>query len=242
MKTLKTIGQFLAVNIKELLTYIGAAAGGGAFGIVFATAITKTVSGDEPASYATIGTILAIVFTVAVLIFSQSLGGQSDFYVTVSMNRARIPYLIGRYILVIIDILASLGVIWLVNFLERKVIGPAVSLSGEVENIVSVKPEVVLVLTFVLPLITIFCTAMYVIFERKFFWALWGVYMICALGIPRVTSAMKNRPDSIPAKIGEGFATLGNIGVGPWLIIGAVATVILLIADIMLYKKMEVKL
>ena len=241
MKTLKTIGQFLAVNIKELLTYIGAAAGGGAFGSIFSIAITKTVSSDEPVSYTTIGTILAIVFTVAVLIFSQSLGGQSDFYVTVSMNRARIPYLIGRYVLVIIDILASLGVIWLVNFLERTVIGPAVS-GGEDENLVRVKPEVVLVLTFVLPLITIFCTAMYVIFERKFFWALWGVYMICALGIPRVSSAMKNHPDSIPAKIGEGFATLGNIGVGPWLIIGAVATVILLIADIMLYKKMEVKL
>ena len=242
MKTLKTVGQFLALNIKELLTFIAAAAGGGAFGIIFSIAITKTASGEEPVEYSTIGTILAIVFAVAVLIFSQTMGGQSDFYITISMNNARLPYLLGRYVLTILDILVSIGIIWLVNFLERTVIGPKVSLIGEVENLVSIKPEVVLVIVLVSPLVTIFCTAMYVIFERKFFWTLWGIYMICALGIPRIGSAMKNHPDSIPAKIGEGFAALGNIGVGPWLIIGGVMTVVLLIADIILYKKMEVKL
>ena len=83
---------------------------------------------------------------------------------------------------------------------------------------------------------------MYVIFERKFFWAIWGIYMLFSLGIPRVTSAMKKYPDSFSAKIGQGFAALGNIGTGAWLTIGAVLTVILLIADIILYKKMEVKL
>ena len=242
MRTLKTIGQFLCVNFKEIFTYIGAAAGGGALGILLAIAITSTVSGDEPASYATVGTVLAIVFAAAVLLFAQSLGGQADFYITVSMNRARMPYFLGRYLLVIIDVLASMGIIWIVNILELKVIGPAVSLSGEIENVLNVKPEVIVVIIFVVPLVTIFSTAMYVLFERKFFWVLWGVYMLCALGIPRISTAVKKHPDSVPAKIGEGFIALANMGVGPWIIVGVVATVGFLIADILLYKKMEVKL
>jgi len=240
MKALKTIGQFIVVNIKEIFTYMGAAAGGGAFGIIIATAVMKTVM--EAKSYGTIGTLLAVILSIAVLLFAQSLGGQSDFYVTVSMNRARMPYLIGRYLLVVIDILSAIGVIWLVNILETKVIGPALSPTGEVENILNFKPEIVAVVIFVVPLLTIFCTAMYVIFERKFFWALWGVYMIGAIGAPRVSTAVEKHPGSFPAKIGEAFIALGNLGVGPWLVIGAVLTIILLIADIMLYKKMEVKL
>ena len=240
MKSIKTIRQFLCVNIKEVLTYRGAAAAGGVFGIILATALVKTDS--EPVAYATVGTLMALIFSVAVLLFAQSLGGQSDFYVTVSMNRARIPYFIGRYILVVIDILAAFGVIELINLLERKVIGPAVSTDGKIVKMLTFKPEIVAVVVLVVPLLTIFCTAMYVLFERKFFWVLWGVYMLCSLGIPRVASAMKKYPDSFSAKIGEGFAALGNLGVGPWVVIGAVVTIVLLIADIMLYKKMEVKL
>ncbi|MBO4678273.1 MAG: hypothetical protein J5626_01240 [Lachnospiraceae bacterium] len=243
MKTLKTIGQFLCVNIKEIFSYLAAPAGGGAVGILLAVAIIKTVSSSEkPASYGTIGTILAVVMAVAVLLFGQSMGGQSDFYVTVSMNRARMPYLIGRYILVIIDILGALGVTLLVNFLERKVIGPAVSVSGEVENILHVRPEVIVALVFIVPLITIFCTAMYVLFERKFFWAMWGIYMLCAIGIPRISTAMDKHPGSFAAKIGEGFSALGNMGVGPWAVIGVVVSAALLVANVLLYKKMEVKL
>ena len=243
MKTLKTIGQFLCVNIKEIYAYLAAPAGGGALGILLAVLLIKTVSSSEkPASYGTVGTILAVVMAVAVLLFGQSLGDQSDFYVTVSMNRARMPYLIGRYLLVIIDVLGSLGVIWLVNFLERKVIGPAISASGEVENLLYVRPEVIAAIVFIVPLLTIFCTAMYVMFERKFFWAMWGLYMICAIGIPRIGSAMKNHPESFSAKIGEGFAALGNMGAGPWIVVGVVVTAALLIADILIYRKMEVKL
>ena len=242
MRTLKTIGQFLAVNIKEVVTYLVATVGGGALGILLSSALSATAGGDEPAGYATVGTIMAIVFAVAVLLFAQSLGGQSDFYITVSMNRARIPYLIGRYVLVIIDILVSLGVIGLINLLELKVVGPAVSVSGEVENLVKFKPEIIAVIVFAVPVLTIFFTAMYVIFDRKFFWALWGIYMLCALGIPRIASAVEKHPESFSAKIGEGFKALAGIGAGPWLIFGAVVTVALLIADIMLYRKMEVKL
>lgn len=240
MKYLKTIGQFLCVNIQEVFTYIGAALGGGAFGILIAIALVKTDS--EPVAYATAGTLVALIFSIAVLIFAQSLGGQSDFYVTVSMNRARIPYFLGRYLLVVIDILAAFGIIKLVELLERKVIGPAISTDGKIVKLITFKPEIVAVVVLVVPLVTIFCTAMYVIFERKFFWALWGVYMLSSLGIPRVTSAMKKYPGSFSAKVGEAFASLGNIGVGPWIVIGTLVTAVLLIADIMLYKKMEVKL
>ena len=244
MKTLKTIGQFIYVNYKEILTYAGAALGGGALGIIImALIIVTTSSSEDPTGYAALGACFALGLALVVFFFAQSLGGQADFYVTVSMNRARVPYFLGRYILLIIDMLAAVGVTWLVSKLEMNVIGPALSRSGEVEQLLKgVNPAVFIALLLSVPLVIILFTALYVLFERKFFWVLWGIYMIAALGGPRISTAMKNSPDSAPAKIGQAFVNLMNLGTTAWIIIGAVSVVIFLVADIMLYKKMAVKL
>jgi len=241
MKTLKTIGQFIYVNFKEIFTYLGAAFGGGVIGVIIMSLILATT--DKPIEYSTIGTAFALGLTLIVFFFAQSLGGQADFYVTVSMNRARVPYFFGRYILLVIDLLAAVGAAYIVNVLEMNVIGPMLSTNGEVEQLINgVEPGLFTALILSVPLLIILFTALYVLFERKFFWVLWGLYMIGALGGPRISIAMKKNPGSIPAQIGESVMRLINMGTTAWLIIGAVTVAILLVADILIYKKMAVKL
>ena len=243
MKSLKTIGQFLKVNCKEVLTYIGAAFGGGALGMIIAFAITLTLSTEEKTGYVTLGTVFGLGLVGVILIFAQSLGGQADFYVTVSMNRARMSYLIGRYILLVIDLVAAWISCFLINILEMKVVGPALAKGNEIENLIEkITPGLAIGLTLVIPVVAIFCTAMYVMFERKFFWAVWAVYMIIVLGGPRISSAMKKSPESIPAKIGEGLNAFFNMGTVPWIIIGSFCLVAFLVADVIIFRKMEVKM
>ncbi|MBR6307654.1 MAG: hypothetical protein IKR39_03515 [Lachnospiraceae bacterium] len=243
MKTLKTIGQFIKVNINEIFTYIGGALGGGALGILIAVIIAMTLNNSEKVGYIAIGTIFALGLTAIVLIFFQALSGQADFYVTVSMNKARMPYLLGRYILLLIDIFAAFATCLVIQVLETKVIGPAIAKGREVESLLKdLSPAVLAGISLVLPLAIIFCTAMYVLFERKFFWVMWGLYMIVAIGGPRISSAMKKNPGSIPARIGEGLSAFANMGTIPWIVLGAVLVAVFLTADIMLYKKMEVKM
>ena len=233
----------MKVNFKEIFNYIGAALGGGVLGMVIAYFITLTLSTEEKTGYVTLGTVFGLGLVAILLIFGQSLGGQADFYVTVSMNRARMSYLIGRYLLLVIDVLGALAACFVVNVLEMKVVGPALAKGNEVENLLGkVSPGLIAGIAVVLPLVIIFCTAMYVMFERKFFWAMWAIYMIIALGGPRVSSAMKKSPESIPAKIGEGLNAFFNMGPVPWIIIGVFVLVAFLVADIMIYRKMEVKM
>lgn len=243
MKTLKTIGQFISINFKEIFNYIGAALGGGALGMLIAYFITLTLSTEEKTGYVTLGTVFGLGLVAILLIFGQSLGGQADFYVTVSMNRARMSYLIGRYLLLVLDVLAAVAACFAINVLEMKVVGPALAKGHEIENLMgNVSPGLIIGLAVVLPLVIIFFTAMYVMFERKFFWAMWAIYMIIALGGPRVSSAMKKSPESIPAKIGEGLNAFFNMGTVPWIIIGVFMLVAFLVADIIIYRKMEVKM
>ncbi len=54
MKTLKTIGQFISINFKEIFSYIGAALGGGALGMLIAYFVTLTLSTEEKTGYVTL--------------------------------------------------------------------------------------------------------------------------------------------------------------------------------------------
>lgn len=243
MKALKTIGQVIFVNIKELYAYVGAAFGGGAIGALIALIIIKTLTDGDKTGYVTLGTAFALGMVGIILIFGQSLGGQADFYVAVSMNRSRIPYLLGRYLLLVMDIFVALAGCFAVHLIETKLLGPAIAKGGEITVLIkNISPWLVIGLALVIPLVIIFCTAMYVIFERKFFWAIWAVYMIIALGAPRIGTAMEKNPDSIPAKIGQGFEAFFSMGTLPLIVIGLVIAAIFLVADVILFKKMEVKM
>lgn len=236
MNILKMTKDYFVVNVKELLTIIGATLGGGVFGMVLAYIIGILIAHEN---YATVGTMMGLIFGSIILFFGLALGGQADFKLAVSMNRTRMSYVVARYLLSVVEIASMLVLTQLIQKFEV-FLGTILAPGTETEILGTLSLQLILILTFVGPLVIMFFSIMYVMFDKKFFWVMWGVYMLGALGIPRISSAMKHNPESAAAKIGFFFQNAIDVNSVQFLITSIVLAVCLVIGNILLYRKTQV--
>ncbi len=232
---LKMIKQLFLNSTKEILFYVLAVLGGGLFGTVISIIIVATGEGD---GYSTLGALMGAVFAGILLLFGTALGGQLDFQLSVSMNRARLPYLVAKYIVVTFEIALSLGLCYGIKAIERMV-GNA---RGEFTDLFNISGVIIALTVLGLPVILLLFAALYTKYERKFFWVLWGIYMVVALGAPRIGTAMSKHPDSTAAKIGFFFKEAIDTNTVQFAIVAVVAVLIVAGVNVLLYKKTEVKL
>lgn len=238
MYILETIKKFIKVNIKDAIYYPLVALGGGVFGIALALIIGVAIAHEE--GYATVGTMMALIFSAIWLLFGMALGGMSDFQTMVSMNRNRLSYLIAKYILTAAEIAVTLFVIFLI-FKFELFLGSVISPGCEVEEFYGLSFGTQVAFVFAFPVVGMFLSIMYGIFDKKFFWVMWGVYMLCALGIPRISSAMNHNPESNAAKIGFFFQRVIDTSSVQFIVACVVGVVGLAVANYFLYRKAEIK-
>ncbi len=235
MNYLKMFKSLFLCSKKDFLVYAGAVLGGGVFGTILSLAIIATTDAE---GYSCVGTMLGAAFGLIVLLFGNALGGQVDFQMAIAMNRARMPYLVARYLLDALQIAFSLVLCYGIKAIERMV-GNRL---GSFEDFFNPSLGMLAAITFGLPLVILLFAVLYTKFERKFFWVMWGIYMLACLGGPRIATAMEKHPESVAAKIGFFFRDAMNLNPLAFGICSGVLVIGLIIADVLLYKKVDIKL
>ncbi len=199
-----TLRQTFRINYKEIFSYAGISAAGALLGMVFILIGMVTV-GKSEGSYANVGAILSLMFGEAMFLFGGIFSVQYDFNLAVSMGKARRYFVPARYLCMVLNGLIILGIVKLVNFLERAlypVLYPGAVCGMDIDWILG-RPAVFIGFVLGLPSLILLLGALIMKFSTKFYWGIWAFWMLGFMGIPRLLSAGKKHPDSLAGKAGN---------------------------------------
>lgn len=236
MKNLfKTIKEMIRATYKGILTYEGIVLGSAAVGIIIAMIIAAT---SDDGVFVNMGSFMCMMGTMIIIFFGLVFTCSADFVLAISYGKSRTCFVIARYLVYVAEMGFGFAILKLVNVFETWM---GTRCDG-IDFISIPSGLTLLVAAFVLPVIVMAFSALYVRFERKAFWVLWVIWMAVALGAPRVSTAMKNSPESVAAKIGFFFKNAISIGSTQFIIVAAIVGVLALIADFIMYRYLEAKL
>lgn len=233
MNYLKTTCKIVKVNFKDILIYIAVIFGGGVFGEILDLIISKT-SGE---SISGIGMVMSGMAFVILVFFGSVFGGYADFALAVYNGRARSTYLVGQYIMLVLEYTVSAGVFAVFNIIDANKGGADVDFIGSIPN---PAPKVLAVI-FGVPLIVMLFSALYAKFEKKFFWVVWVLWMALFVGGPRVLTAMEENPGSAAAKVGFTIQKALSFGSTESIIALVVIIIAIIVADILIYRNIDVR-
>jgi len=238
MNVLKMIRQLAVLKWKDFLITIAIILAGSLVGFGFGFLVGNLT---ESGTYINFASMLASVATYAVLIFGVTLTGNKDFTTAVSFSRARKTYLPARYITYVVEFFIVFCILKLIVVLDLYV-GSHFFAEQECFDMFDYTMLQGVGLSVVLPCIVLLVSIIYTVFEMKFFWILWAIWMFGCLGVPRIHSAMTANPDSFPAKIGFFFQNALNGDTVYMIILLAIVTVIAAIANVIMYRKVNITL
>ena len=199
--------------------------GGFVFGIGLHTLILRL--DDTVESYFPMGSIMGIIMSAmycAILIVVQI---RQYFNMEISMGCTRKRFFVSYYaVCLAVDliypfILAALSAVE--NALNRAWYP---HLTGEFDLVPYILKWGVPVAVGV-TLVAGFCGVLMLRFGRTAFWILWAIWMILAIGIPQIHTAMEEAPSSLFGRVGSSAAALlgglpGSVRVGGLAVIGLV--------------------
>ena len=231
MNTLKMFKKNLIVEISDLQLFVLIPVIGAFFGIILATAI---YFGTGREYYLEMGSLMVLVAGGFCLIFGSAFAERQSFTLAVTMGVTRGNYMFSRYLVLLLDIIITIAVCGL-TVLAEKFVFPSAEHEA-IFNPSSVNPLAAVIFCLIFPIFSMFMGMLYVKFERKFFWAMWALWMLLSLGGPRIASAMSNRPDSIPAKIGFFFVRILDESAWSAIAAGIVLVAVMTFFTVRLYK------
>lgn len=238
---IRTLKQSFRVQGSDTLTYAAISVGGGIIGVIIVLIIMAIDGTGE--DYGMLGTMFAIMGGTIAIFFGSIFTVQSDFNLAISLGKTRKYYAPSKYINLMVNVLLIEVVIVVFTYLE-KALYPAIypgavcelSFSGLAEN-----PGLIVGIALVVPVIIMFLGIMLMKFTAKFFWVLWVLWMFGCMGLPRISHAMTEKPNSWVGRLGWAVAdfmdkssTAGLIGVT------SVVTIALMAVTYRLFKKQRV--
>lgn len=233
MTYIKSVRQLFQVNNKSLALFLGAILGGSVIGFAFDFLISH-FSGEMIVGF---GILLSGIMFAILVFFGSVFNGYSDFAYAVYNGCARTPYIFGKYIYLVIEYIASLLIFGCTYMIEAHFDGENVDFIGYIEGPL---PKALLII-FAAPAVVMLFSALYAKFERKFFWFMWGLYMIIFIGGPRIITAMEHNPESMAAKIGFFVKKVFSFGSTESIVAAVVLFIIVVVADILIYRNVDVR-
>lgn len=231
MNTLSMIKKNFIVELKDLAGFAIIPVAGGLFGIILST-IIYFVSGRE--FYTELSSLMVLIIGFFCLLFGVAFAERNSFTLAVTMGVTRKNYFISRYVVLLAQIIITIAAMVLMIGVDKLMFPGAEHESFA--QFISISPVTIVVACLIFPIFTMFMGMLYVRFDRKFFWAMWGLWMLGSLGIPRALTAMSERPDSAIAKIGffiEDIVTASDWKLG---VAGVVLLAVVLFFTVKLYK------
>lgn len=238
---IRTLKQIFQVHGSDTLAYTVIPIGGGIIGVILVLIIMAIDGTGE--DYGMIGTMLAIMFGAIEIFFGLIFTLQGEFNLAVSMGKARKYYVSAKYANLVLTVLLVEVVIVAFTYLE-KALYPAIYPGAVCElsfSFLADNPGLIVGIAIVVPVIIMFLGVMLMRFSTKFFWVLWALWMFGCMGLPRISHAMTEKPDSWIGRMGWAVAnfidkssTAGLAGVA------AVVAVVVMAVTYWLFKKQRV--
>lgn len=237
----RTLNQTFRVHYKEALMYVIVTAGGGILGILIVTGVVFFAGTEE--GYAKLGATLALLFGAIFVFFGSLFSVQTEFNLAISMGKTRKYFVPARYLELALDILVMLAVTTLINGLEG-ILYPALFPGATCEfgmDAIVYNVGAMIGITVGAPVLILLLGVLLMRFSTKMFWGLWALWMIAFVGGPRILSAVKKNPDSLPGRIGmrvmEFCSGITAVELAVSMILLAVVG---MIATVMLFRKQRV--
>ncbi len=197
-----TVKHLFLVNRSEILVYGSVTVGFGIFGMV--VVLVMLASGSMEGEYLKLGTLVAMLFSIIVLLFSAIFSLKTDFDLAISMGRTRKCFVPARYLLCAADCMVCMVGFMLISRMEdavyRFLYPEAVSIWNV--DVLFAKPVCWVGFLLATPALIMLMGGLFIKFSTKFFWFFWVVWMVCWLGGPRILSASEESPDSLSGRMG----------------------------------------
>ena len=114
-----TVKHLFLVNRSEILVYGSVTVGFGIFGMV--VVLVMLASGSMEGEYLKLGTLVAMLFSIIVLLFSAIFSLKTDFDLAISMGRTRKCFVPARYLLCAADCMVCMVGFMLISRMEDAV-------------------------------------------------------------------------------------------------------------------------
>lgn len=197
--------------------------------------------GQEAESYVSLGAIMgcgmAVVYSGLWTMMQLGICFNQEISMGYTRSRFFVSFytvnFVGNFLMVLLLLLIGLGENQLYHVLYP---------GGENEiNLIPYLFRVGLPAAFALSMAAGLCGVLLMRYGRKAFWALWGLWMFGFLGIPYISDAVKDAPDSFLGMVGNAFtqwlkAVPGNV----WIILAAVFSLLSFGITFLFIKKQQV--
>lgn len=229
------IKKNLIVNSKDVFGFALFPMAGGLFGIILAT-IIYFVSGRE--YYMEMASLMCLMAAAFTLFLGAAFAERTSFTDAITLGVTRGNYIIARYIVLLLEGVLSVALIALMIGID-KLLFPSAK-HETIFDFTGVNALVVTAVCLLIPVLSMFFGMLYVKFEKKFFWVMWGLWMICCIGGPRIISAMDNHPESFVAKIGFFIAAVLSLPVWVGILLLAVILGVIIFITNRMYKTLTI--
>lgn len=237
-KILKSFKQIYTQCSFSLLVLFLVLLGCGVVGATISLVIAGVGSEDEIPLLA--GPFIGAAGIIIVL-FGSVISGDLDFQIACMFGKARKDYLPVKYVYYATVNALIIFMVKSFDAITRILCTNAFS-KGAFLELVNISNAFAVAAIFAVPVVVILASGLMVIFEMKFFWVIWALWMFGTLGIPRISSAMRHNPESFAAKLGFFFMKAAEFNTTQTVIAIFVVALIIAIGDMFLYRKLEVKL
>lgn len=198
---IKTIKQSFSTSY-EAIRYGISALIGGILGIVIVLMVMKFAGVQE--DYACLGSMLSLIMGVGLLFFVGIFTISNDFNLAVSMGKTRKYFVPAKYLALIVDMIVVLLIYKLVNVVELTLYSSLYpSAVCEIAfNVMKGGSVLMLAVILAVPALILLFGGLFMVFSTKFFWILWGLWMIGCIGGPRMLSVAVEQPDTPQGRLG----------------------------------------
>lgn len=212
---MKKLWKVWRLNKDELLLTLGAMLVSLLFGSGMVALIVLMSDAD---SYAVMGSFMAFVVWIAIIVFIGAFSLERRFSMAVAMGETRKSFIVCELLIIAGNTLIEILVLATMNMLEKSLGAVIYQMPCEFD-IVSTLLDYRLILAAVImvPIASMFLGMLIIKFQRKAFWGIWVFWMAISVGMSRIAHIIDEDPDSLLARmlgsVIELFHTLGIAGI-----------------------------
>lgn len=202
---MKKLWEVWKMNKSELLITLGSMLVGMVFGSVMVALIVLLA--DDVDSYALMGTFMAFVVWVAVIVFVGAFSLERRFSMAVAMGETRKSFLINQWLIMAFNTLLDILVIVVMNTVEKAIGERVYNLPCDFDVVSQIIDyRLILAAVVTVPSASMFLGMLIAKFQRKAFWGIWVFWMAGSVGMSRLSHLVHMNPDGVLAKMADTLA------------------------------------
>lgn len=164
---------------------------------------------------------------------------QSRFNIAVSMGQTRDTIILSETIVAIIKYTTVILIGSLSHYIQNQIYADKIN-EIPMDTLLSLKNCLLFIIG--ITALEVLFNALFIRFQRKFFWTMWGIYMFVCIFVRRITVYIENHRHSSVAKFGD-WVRRATISIHPneWRMIGIGVFAVMLAISYFIVIRQDVK-